>query len=91
MQIFKYQLMLEPIQTIEMPAPARIISVGVQSDKVCLWVEVWPDAQPKKMIEKKIYLFGTGHGIPEDIKMKFIGTVITNEGRLVWHLYEGEL
>jgi hypothetical protein len=82
-RIFKYELAIEHSQLIEMPAKARILSVGNQGDQVCLWAEVDPDSPT---LERRVLIAGTGHATPPG---EFIGTVLTNDGSLVWHVYDG--
>ena len=67
-----------------MPAEAKLLSVGLQKGKVCLWALV----DPSKPIETKmIEIVGTGNPMPNDgLVRKFIGTVVADP--FVWHVFE---
>jgi hypothetical protein len=70
---------------VQMPWGARVLHVGVQQDKVCLWAEVNPD---NRLCPRKFYSVGTGFGtVPRGDIAKFLGTVQCNGG-FVWHIYE---
>lgn len=83
--IFKYKLETTGLQEIEIPEDAQVLSVQGQHGFLCLWAIVDPD-KPKE--KKRILLAGTGHPIPEDRNLKFIGTVQEFEGELIWHIFE---
>jgi hypothetical protein len=71
---------------IKIPSSHRILSVGEQFGDVFLWAIVNNESE---LVEKKIYIFGTGYTLPNDINIyHFIGTVITDGGNYVWHIFE---
>ncbi|QUW18859.1 hypothetical protein [Agrococcus sp. Marseille-Q4369] len=83
--IWKYQASLrtEPVKTFEMPAVANVKHVGMQAGLVTLWVEV--DGSPVLGTEERTFMIvGTGHPIPDGTV--YVGT--TQDGGLVWHVYE---
>jgi len=83
-RVFNYPLVLKQQQEIEMPAGAKILSVGLQSGTIQLWA-LEDDSMEHATVF--IELYGTGHSIPTGPGQKeFIGTV-TN-GSLVWHIFE---
>lgn len=84
MVIWKYQLIITDTQYVSMPAEAKLLSVGLQKGKVCLWALV----DPSKPIETKmIEIVGTGNPMPNDgLVRKFIGTVVADP--FVWHVFE---
>lgn len=84
--IYKFRLTITGEQKIPLTAGAKILSVGEQFDNVVLWAI----CEPKKDIEeRKIYIFGTGHPLPDNINQRsFIGTVTTDAGNYVWHIFE---
>lgn len=82
-QVWKF--VLQPECEIEMPAEAQILSVGSQGDDICLWVRVDPAAPKEK---RKFIGFGTGHDIPDELDLFFMGTAFLNGGNLVFHLFE---
>ena len=83
--IFKYQLLSQWEQVISMPAGAKILTVQMQHDEICLWVECCNDAPEEGRI---IYIFGTGHDLGK-IKCRYIGSVQQDGGHIVWHFYDG--
>lgn len=85
-QIWKYQLEIVDNQIILMPENAEILSVANQRETLCLWALVDPEALKK---ERHIRIIGTGNNIHHSFyKEKFIGTVLMENGFLVWHVFE---
>lgn len=84
--IYKWTLDIEDKQTLSLPAGAQILSVAMQRDEVCLWALIDPKAT--KVQDRTFEIFGTGHPIPQGIQRKFLGTVLTHGGALVWHVFE---
>lgn len=82
--IFKYDLLVEDYQEIQMPSKAKILSVGVQNNEIKLWALVETNT---KVEPRRIRIAGTGHDITEDI-VAFLGTVQLHSGRLVFHIFE---
>lgn len=83
--IWKYPLQMADKQQVSMPFGAKIRSVAAQGDTVCIWAEVDPSA-PKKR-ERTIYIYGTGHVMPDD-PGTYIGSFMLHAGALVFHVYE---
>lgn len=84
--IYKYGLDLKPTVNIELPFGAEILSVHHQKDKIFIWALV--DTKEKLMINT-FYIVGTGQMFPfDEIDTKFIGTVHTNNGDFVWHIFK---
>jgi len=88
--IFKYELkgvchqnMVEPVL---MPHDARFLHVGSQGDSMFIWAEV--DTESSEL-EFNFEVFGTGHEMVEDMGIAriHIGSLIMNEGALVFHVY----
>jgi len=70
-----------------MPKGSVVLSVNSQRDDICIWAEV----DDKEKVEERVFeVFGTGHPIHVDmgIERKFIGTVLLDNGALVFHVYE---
>ena len=86
MKVWKFAIPIKDYFKIEMPQNAEILSFGVQRNVPCIWVlvkEEFPN------VVRKFRLCGTGHKITEDREqLGFIGTAITHEDALVWHLFE---
>lgn len=82
--IFKYNLVIDRTQTVEMPAHARILSVDNQQGNLCLWAEVDPDNYKE---DRVISIYGTGNPTSSYPGI-FIGSVVIDP--FVWHVYEQE-
>lgn len=84
-QVWKF--VLGPAETkIEMPKDAEILTVATQGNmclNVCLWAKVNPDAEKE---ERVFMTYGTGHNIPDDINLDYVGTV--QFSNLVFHIFE---
>ena len=86
MTIWKFHLEIVDVQKIMMPTGARILSCGNQFDDVFIWA-LCKNAENYE--EKTIFIFGTGHEIDIDLsKHEFIGTVVTDGGNYVWHIFQ---
>lgn len=93
-RIYKYPLPLRDLQLdstmyVDMPFDAKPISVDNQDGEVTLWAKVpikVQGATPHGLV--RIGIFGTGHDLPTNIhESRFIGTVLTEGGQLVWHVW----
>lgn len=80
--IHKYQLE-ELEQTIEIPNGFKILSLQVQNDIPCMWVEVNTENH-KVMIH--VITVGTGHPLPHT-DVVYVGTYQRFNGSLVLHVY----
>lgn len=83
--IWKDVLEVTDKQTIKLPASYKFLSVALQYDQISIWYTVDDRAE---MVERNIYIFGTGNPIPNEFDGKFIGTVLMAGGRLAWHIFE---
>lgn len=74
--IWKFELPMDDIATIDMPAGATPMSVHMQDNKACLWALVDPD---NKFVPHKFRVAGTGHPIDPGDAGELIGVLyITN-------------
>lgn len=75
---------LRPIfrQTVEMPKGAKLLHVGKQGEEMFVWFMCDPKAETEM---RAFEVCGTGHDIPADFT--YVGTVVTYEGTLVWHIF----
>lgn len=78
--IWKFVLDDDP-KMLEIPHKARLVHVGNQNNRVCLWFEVDPSAAK---IQRFFTIVGTGHPILPAYQYR--GT--TQIGPFVWHVYE---
>jgi hypothetical protein len=86
--VWKYELSpAKKRNTIEMPIGARVLTVQMQGDAVCIWAMVDPNAAKAR---RTFYIFGTGHEIDEPDELQYVGTFQPNEGGspLVFHVFE---
>ena len=82
--IWKFPIKIDDHQVIPVPNGAKIRSVAVQGETVCLWAEVDPN---EPIFGRDIFVYGTGHPMPDD-PGTFIGSVMLHGGALVFHIYE---
>lgn len=83
--IWKFELEIKEIQTLQMPMGATILSVAKQKGELKLWAMVNPRRQ---LEDRKIEIIGTGGVLPADMGTTrgFIGTVVIDP--FVWHVFE---
>jgi hypothetical protein len=84
MRIWKWTLDLVDVQTIEVPAGAKLLSVQVQQDKIQLWA-LCDENAPKE--PRRIALYGTGNPMPDN-PSEYIATFQMYNGHLVLHAFE---
>jgi hypothetical protein len=85
MKVYKYPLVMADDQHIELPRGAGILCVKIQNGTICLWALVNPEARKEK---RTIAIRGTGHPIDDDFEHNYLGTVMTHEMQLVFHVFE---
>jgi hypothetical protein len=83
--IWKFPLALDDRQKVIMPEGARILSAQVQDGQLCLWALVDPAAVSK---DRTIHIIGAGHPLYRSDSLRYISTVQTFNGVLVWHIFE---
>lgn len=86
MKIFKYTVPLSDDDLVQMPKGATIISVQTQNGIPMMWALV-DETQP--LIQRRLYLRGTGHEMRDAVGKPFIGTFQIQGGVLVFHLFDG--
>ncbi|HDY86983.1 MAG TPA: hypothetical protein ENH82_02575 [bacterium] len=86
--IWKYAVLIQDTQKIEMPKGAKLLTVQVQRGIAFIWAMVNP---MNTEVERIIKMVGTGHDLSEQIMGDYIGTFqINNEwGGLVFHVFDG--
>jgi hypothetical protein len=98
--IYKYKLE-DRLNLLDLHKGAIVRHVGVQQDAIYLWVEL-DNEQPTE--PRMFTVYGTGWPLPEGrvtiqcatgatvhepaTPSRYIGTVMTDGGSLVWHVYE---
>lgn len=86
--IWKYGLLLEPKQTIKVPAGFKFLSVHKHSEepeRIQLFALVDPAAEK---IDLEVRIYSTGHGLHEkELISNYIGSVKLNP--FTWHVFAG--
>lgn len=82
--IWKFQIPIEDLFSLEMPKGAEILSAQNQYEGGVMWAIC--DEQAEK-VQRTFRIYGTGHSINPD-GHTYIGTFQVEYGRLVWHLFE---
>lgn len=85
--IYKYPLKVCGGQEITLPVGAKILSVQMQNETPCIWALVNTDARIPKVEQKLIRMIGTGHNIQDPFILEYIGTIQTDGGQFVWHVF----
>lgn len=81
--IWKFELRVTDVQTIEMPAGARVLTVAAQGPALMLWAEVDPSAPVKPLTVRVV---GTGFTYGEwRERAGYLGTA--QVGPFVWHVF----
>lgn len=90
--IHKYWLSVQDFVEVEMHKGAQILSCQTQfitpiGERPCLWCLVDTSAP---IVFRKFAIFGTGHDASDVARhrLKFVGTVLLEKGKLVFHIFE---
>ena len=83
--VYKYPLTMVDKQEVSIPTGAKILSIQVQHNQICIWALVNTDNEFEK---RTFILCGTGYSISTELQLNFIGTVLLYEGELVIHCFE---
>ena len=88
-KIFKYPIEIVDEQVLVLPLGARVLSAIAQGDDLVVYALVEPTVEFKKNVE--IRIVGTGHDVTFDLqKFKFLNSISTWGGRLIWHVFYAE-
>lgn len=83
--IWKFPIEVTDEISLEMPRGAEILSLHTQHGNPVVWALCDPD-QPNET--RKLAVFGTGHRVPPNDALKFIGTFLFRRETLVFHVFE---
>lgn len=83
--IYKYELAAGLGTKLELPKNARFLSIQTQGQSPQMWFEVQTEREKEY---RQFYVFGTGHQIPDDLKLDYLGTFQLAGGALVFHAFE---
>lgn len=86
LKIWKFTIVPEDYQQVEVPVGSYFLSAIEQNDLPVVYALVNP-VEPK--VKVPILVRGTGHPIDSNILLmyRFLGTVSTHQGNLVWHIF----
>jgi hypothetical protein len=88
-KIFKYPIEIVDAQVLVLPLGAKVVSAIAQGDDLVVYALVEPTVEFKKNVE--IRIVGTGHDVTFDLqKFKFLNSISTWGGRLIWHVFYAE-
>jgi hypothetical protein len=83
--IWKFSLAVEDAVSVPMPKGAQPLAVHTSDGQtIDLWALVDP-AAPK--VSHAFVIHGTGHSITH--RLPYVGTARRDDGRLVWHVFNG--
>lgn len=83
--IWKYKL--APEIELEVPTRREFLTVHAQGEDIFLWMKVDTIYYPQYFNKIKIRCFGTGHEMPNDKELSYLGTAFLPNG-LVFHVFE---
>lgn len=72
--------------SVSMPFGAKILSAQIQQDILRVWALCNVDEVMHG--PRNFRIFGTGHSIPDNLKLRFLSTVQLCGGGLVFHVFE---
>lgn len=85
-KIYKYPLEITDTQFVELPLGAKILTVQIQGNQLCLWamVNALPEAIKKN---RRIVIIGPGYPVPTG-ELEYISTFQVMDGSLIFHVFE---
>lgn len=81
--IHKQSLQIIDSRPLFVPAGSILRSFGNQRGQLCVWYEC--DTDVTDMVERRIWIIGTGNRMPS-VPLDYLATVIIEP--YVWHVYE---
>lgn len=87
--IYRYELPLKDRVTVRMPAFSTVIAAEASRTTdaaIDIWAVVCTHPEVV-LVEREYVIVGTGNPLPDDAGA-FVATVITHNGRFVWHVFE---
>ncbi len=84
--IWKFPFRIADEQEIDMPEGAKILSVGTQYERPCIWALV--NSARNRDEPRTILMRGTGHPANDTANARFIGTITMSCGRFTFHVFE---
>jgi hypothetical protein len=86
-KIFKYVLET-PLERLQIPTGAVVLTAQAQRDDICIWAIV--DVDKPETEERVFEVYPMGTVVHEDmgVERKYINTVQLNGGALIFHVFE---
>jgi hypothetical protein len=85
-EIWKYDIRADATVVVQMPKGAQVLSVVNQNDGIVVYALV--DTLEKKTEGYTFVTIGTGYEVDINTSVyRFVGTVVTNQGKRVWHVF----
>lgn len=84
--VYKYEIDDGSVEsTIKIPRNATILTAQCQYGRVKIWAFI--DTNDNDIVEKKVYLVGTGNEVPSEKPLIYVSTLQTFAGTQVHHLF----
>ena len=95
--VHKYPLDIDRATELPLDVEDKIVLIAVQRHRICLWAltEHWvPPSQegrtmphePTRRGSRMFHVFATGENVPPGLT--HVGSCMTDDGALVWHVFE---
>lgn len=88
-KIFKYSIAVTDQQEVSLDHNAKILTVQMQNETLCLWAIV--DELSEKKRKRIIRIVGTGHPFEDEHLCKYITTFQMENGKLIFHVFEKDV
>ena len=85
LKVYKYLVVIGDYFSLGLPQDAQVLKVEAQRGRIWLWALV---DETKPIETRKFGFAGTGHEIDGSEILSHIGTFQTDDGQLVWHIFE---
>jgi hypothetical protein len=86
--VFRYPLRLTGEPWLELPVGAQVLSVAAPRFGAEDHLDLWAAVDTSQPVESRDFrIVGTGNPMPDDCG-RFLGTVPTQMGRFIWHVFE---
>lgn len=84
-RIYKYEIPQLEKFPLELPSGATFLSLQVQRGTPQAWFLCDPEAEKE---QRRFVIVGTGHPVPENERLNYVGTFQIYDGDLVLHVFE---
>lgn len=81
--IYKYTVPFSGMAVVSLPKQAPILHVGEQDGVIFIWALV---DMSEITVPRYFRIYGTGFAFKDEVQ--HVGSVIVDDGRLVWHVFE---